>query len=343
MAQLSTLFPGDLSVEVTSTPPSASEPVAYSATVALAPQTSVAPLADNGTNIDSYATSLWYQGALPAWGTWPSADDYAVFRPVGADGAFFDSLSLQLVQCTNSRTEAYGDNCTTSGPGAGLAAPQAAPAAPAATGAAATQHRRSLAQFGQVSCVQFLREVRVPQQLGLELVPPRGCVAAGGARCAGNWTLRASPQGCGTTFVTASAQVSEAIWLDDLRSGTQPAWCTNWSVVLPRALVPPPAILAVRSQYDPAVQAAIITGCSFNFGPTTFQYAAFAMNLIVFGVSVVTIAGCCLAALVARAASFAAAQGERTSLNGGGGGGGTDGLGAYGSTGWYGGGGRSFY
>jgi hypothetical protein len=337
MAQLSTLFPGDMSVEVTSTPPSASEPVAYAATVSLAPQTSVAPLADNGTNIDSYAASLWYQGALPAWGTWPSADDYAVFRPVSADGAFFDSLSLQLVQCTNSRTEAYGDNCTTSGPGAGLAAPQPAPAAPA--GAAA---QRRLAQFGQISCVQFLREVRVPQLLGLELVPPRGCVAVGGARCAGNWTLRASPQGCGTNFITAQAQVSEATWLDDLRSGSPPAWCTNWSVVLPRALVPPPAILAVRSQYDPVVQAAIITGCSGNFGPTTFQYAAFAMNLIVFGVSVVTIAGCCLAALVARAASFAAVQGERTSLNGGGGG--ADGFGAYGSTGWYGGnGGRSFY
>jgi len=351
MAQLDSLYPQDMSVLMASLPTNGPDPVAYSSVVSLAPQTTVTPLADNGTSISSYATTLWFEGPLPAWSAWPSADQYATLRPVGADGAFFDAITLQMVQCSNSRAEAYGSNCTTSGPGAGTAAgPSAAPAAqgaaPAAAAPAGGQQggggaaaQRRLAQFGQVSCVQFLREVRVPSALALELIPPRGCVTAGGARCGGNWTVRAFPQGCGTSFVTVQAEVSEQTWVADLRSGSPPAWCANWSTTLPKRLLPPPTLLSVRSQYDPYSQAAAITGCSFNFGPTTTQYAAFALNLIFFGISVVTITGCCLVALVARAASEAAARGEGASFARDTGGG----YGGYGSTGWYGAGGRSFY
>ena len=337
MAQLETLFPGDMSVVVASLPTGGPDPVVYSTTLSLAPQSSVAPLADNGTSISSYATSLWFEGPLPAWGTWPSSDQYATLRPTGADGAFFDAITLQLVQCSNTRAEAYGANCSSSGPGAGLAAPAAAPGAQAGNAGGAQNSRRRLAQFGDISCVQYLREVRVPSVLALELMPPHGCVTVGGARYAGNWTVRAFPQGCGTTFATAQAQVTEETWLSDLRSGSPPGWCANWSVVLPRDALPPPATLSVRSQYDPYAQAAAITGCSFNFGPTTVQFAAFAFNLIAFGISIVTISGCCLVALVARAAAQAAARGESAAFAEGAGGAG--GYGGYGSTGWYGGGG----
>ncbi len=73
------------------------------------------------------------------------------------------------------------------------------------------------------------------------------------------------------------------------------------------------------------------------------QYAAFAANLITFGVAIITLTGCCLVALVARAASQAAARGEGAPFAGAGGGyggagppGAAGGWGAsYGSTGWY--------
>ena len=45
MAQLDTLFPGDMSVLLASLPNNGPDPVAYSSTVSLAPQTSVTPLA----------------------------------------------------------------------------------------------------------------------------------------------------------------------------------------------------------------------------------------------------------------------------------------------------------
>jgi hypothetical protein len=244
LAQLDALFPGDMSVFMSSLPTGGptGNAVAYTTTLSLPPQTAVMPLADNGTAISSYSTSLWFEGALPAWGGaagWPSGDEYATFRPVGADGAFFDDITLQLAECSNTRATAYGANCTQAGPGAGLAVPTAAPAP--GNGSAA---QRRLAQFGAgVQCVQFLRAVRVPSALALELVPPRGCETAGGPSCGGNWTVRAMPQGCGTTFVTAQALVSEATWLADLRSGSPPAWCSNWSTgELPRAAVPPPPL-----------------------------------------------------------------------------------------------------
>ena len=102
MAQLDSLYPQDMSVLMASLPTNGPDPVAYSSVVSLAPQTTVTPLADNGTSISSYATTLWFKGPLPAWNVWPSADQYATLRPVSADGAFFDAITLQLVQCSNA-------------------------------------------------------------------------------------------------------------------------------------------------------------------------------------------------------------------------------------------------
>jgi hypothetical protein len=134
----------------------------------------------------------------------------------------------------------------------------------AALAAASVSSARRLTQFGMgpTSCEVFLRAVRVPSAIELELVPPRGCVTVGGARCAGNWTVRAFPVGCGTTFASVSTPVAESVWIDDLRSGNPPAWCANWTSII--APLPPPATLAVRSQYDPYAEAADITGCTFN-------------------------------------------------------------------------------
>jgi hypothetical protein len=347
MAQFRSIFPGDMAVALTSVA-SSSDTVPFAVTLSLLPETSVAALQDNGTGIAVYADSLWFQGDLPEWSAWPAADQYAALRPTAGDGAFFDAITVQLAQCSNVRATAYGDNCTATAPPP--AAAQAAPLPPAAAAAAA----RRLAQFGEESCEVFLREVRVPTTLALELLPPRGCVTVGGARCAGNWTLRAFPAGCGTEYAAVTAAVPEATWIADLRSGDPPAWCANWTAVLAAAdaPLPPPALLSVRSQYDPYAEAAAITGCTYNFGPTTVEYAAFAANLITFGIAIVTITGCCLVAVIARAASLAAAHGEGAPLAGGGGGaggwgwGGAQGggsSGGYGSTGWYGGGQGAMY
>lgn len=322
------VFPGSMDVQLATF--SSSDGAPLSLTLTLAPQSTVTPLADNGTNIDTYASSLWFQGALPPWTSWPSTDPLATLQPTNGVGAFFSAAQLELFECGNVRQPGYGANCS-----------QGAPA-PAPAPANAT-HGRGLRQF-QPSCELFLREVRVPATIALQIDPPRGCLTAGGPRCAGNWSTKALYQGCGSGFTTAVVPVSESQWIADVRSGPpdRPAWCANWSAVLPPSAIPPPAVLSVRSEYDPYVQAATITGCAFNFGPSTIQYAAFALNLIAFGVTVVALATCSLAAVVGYAAAQAAARGEAAPFATGDG---TSAGGSYGSTaqptGWYSGGYRT--
>lgn len=347
MAQLGDVFPsGSVTLQWTNTGSDRLDPVAVSTvTVALAQQ-SVTPLNDSSPSLEVYTSSLWYEGTGPAWQTWPSSDWYTAVRPtnyaVTVPG--IDAAALQLVQCTNERTTAYGSNCTASSTdtgagGSGAAAAEAAAGPPTVSASAA---RRSLAQFGdgEASCEVFLRVVRAPSALALELVPPRGCEAAGDPRCSsGNWSLRLLAPGCGTEDESSSVEVPEAVWIDDLRSGDPPAWCANWTSVFAQGgphgadMLPPPPAVTLRSALDPYVQAAQITGCSYNFGPTTAQYAAFALNLVVLGCAVITCSGCCLAALVARSAAQQGARGEGAGFGGGPFGGGPGG--GYGTTGGY--------
>ena len=296
MAQLASTFPsGSLLLQLSSTGSAGVDPTPVSLTAELTEQTGVSPLSDNGTNIDTYTSSLWYEGPAPAWLSWPSSDGYASVRPLGAVGASFDAADLQLVQCSNERSAGYGANCSD-------AAPIGAP--PPAAGSA---RRLNQQLFGPPSCQLFFRAVRTPAAVALQLSPPKGCVTAGGARCRGrNWTTHVLPEGCGTSYVTTATQVSESTWIQDLRSGSP--WCSTWSQVVDP--LPSPPMVSARSEYDPYVQAALLTGCAYNFGPTTLQYAAFALNLIAFGAAVVTITGCCLAALVARTAARQAGEGE---------------------------------
>ena len=355
MAQLGGVFPsGSVSLAWSNTGSGRLDPVTVSTvTVALAQQ-SVAPLNDSSPSLEVYSSSLWYEGTGPAWQAWPSSDWYAAVQPtnyaVTVPG--IDPVALQLVQCSNVRATAYGANCTAStstdtgaggSGGAGAAAAEAAAGPPTVSASAA---RRSLAQFGdgETSCEVFQRVVRTPSALALELVPPRGCEAAGQPRCsAGNWSLRLLAAGCGTEDESTSVEVPEAEWIADLRSGDPPAWCANWTDIFsqggphgaPSAL-PAPPVVTLRSALDPYVQAAQITGCSYNFGPTTVQYAAFALNLVLLGCAVITCSGCCLAALVARSAAQQGARGEGSGLGGGPfAGGGVAGGYGYGSTGGY--------
>jgi len=310
MAQLQSVFPnGNVAVVWSNFGSSRLDPVVVSTTTTLAAQTSVTALNDSSPALETYTTSLWYEGSAPQWAAWPSSDWFAQAQITNAARIpGVDATQLQLVQCSNERAAAYGSNCTTT---SSTETAASAPPSAANTSAAAADKRRSLAQWGgENSCEVFLRVVRTPAELAFELVPPRGCTTAGSSRCdVGNWTLRLQAPGCGTQDESTSVEVAEDVWLEDLRSGDPPAWCANWTTVFSTGgvhgadMLPAPPVVTVRSALDPYVQAAQITGCSYNFGPTTAQYAAFALNLVLLGCAVITCSGCCLAALVARSAA----------------------------------------
>jgi len=289
LAQFQSVFPAaSLALELTGsrTPASLS--------VLLAAQSNTSSMDSSAAGaVDPIPSELWFAGALlPSWTAWPAEDSLMLMAPSNGVAATFRPAELQLVQCFNERGNGVDANCT---------------------------------QTGEASCELFYRVVRVPSSVGVELRPPRGCTGANGgdtAACASPWATKLLPLGCGSALATAAVPVPEQTWIDDLRSTDGqggPAWCANWTGAIGTALPAVPSV-SVRSALDPEVEGALLTGCTYTFGPTSGQLAGLAANLILFGTAVVAVSSCCLFALISRVSQQAARDGtgEASAFGGGG-------------------------
>ena len=345
--QLQSLWPGaSLPLLVSSTGSVRSDPQPLLFNVSLASQDSVTLPADNSSHITPYAAALWFEAPL-RWAAWGSLDRLASLQPVGAQGGVtFAAVQIEMVACANERVTGYGGNCTLAPPPPSQG-PSAAPAAVAvagggghlsgtvSTGRRLAQSLRSSERADDAECELFLRVVRTPSAVALEVTPPRRCrgPVTANSRCSAKpWATRLMPEGCGTQTVLSTTAVPEAVWMADIRSqdaSGAPTWCQAWTEAIQPP--PPPPMLSLRSSLDPYSEAGQITGCSENFGPTSMQFAGFATQLLFFGFVIVGVCGCCLFLLVSRSANMAGGAGERAGLGGGGGYGGFGG--SYGATG----------